>query len=85
MALSLTLASAALALLGAFVVRRRLPAMLVTAVLAVAGAGLGYGVMLLQPDPSTGELVAAVFLLTVLVPAHVRIVLGPFGPKRREA
>jgi hypothetical protein len=84
-ALSLTLASAALALLGAFVVRRRLPGRLVTAILAVAGAGLGYGVMLLQPDPSTGELVAAVFLLTVLVPAHVRIVLGPFGPKRREA
>jgi hypothetical protein len=26
--------------------------------------------------------VAAVAMLAVLVPAHVRIVLGPFGPRR---
>src|ERR687892_226837 len=28
------------------------------------------------------EVVAAVFVLGALVPAHVRIVLGPFGPRR---
>jgi hypothetical protein len=38
--------------------------------------------MLLQPDPSTGEFVVAVAALAFLVPAHVRIVLGPFGPQK---
>ena len=73
--------AAAAALLTAFFLRTRIPAGLVAAVLAVAGAGLGWGGMLLRPDPSVGEFVAAVVLLAVLVPAHVRIVLGPFGPR----
>ena len=73
-------ASAAVALLIAFPLRTRLPAMGVVLALAVAGAGLGWGGMLLQPHPSTGEFVAAPILLAVLVPAHARIVLGPFGP-----
>ncbi len=81
---ALIAASAALALVGAFVLRRRLPTPAVAIVLALAGAGLGVGGMLLQPDPSTVEIAAAVTILTVVVPAHVRIVLGPFGP-RREA
>jgi hypothetical protein len=37
--------------------------------------------MLIQADPSIGEFVAAVAMLAGLVPAHVRIVLGPFGPE----
>jgi hypothetical protein len=73
--------SAALALLTAFLLRTRLPVQVVTVVLAVTGAGLGWGGMLLRPDASVGEIVAAVVLLAVLVPAHVRIVLGRFGPR----
>jgi hypothetical protein len=39
--------------------------------------------MLIRPDPTAGELGAAVVGLAVLVPAHVRIVIGPFGPRAR--
>ena len=74
--------AAAVALATALLGRTRLPASAVTAVLAACGAAVGWGAMLLQDDPSTGELVAAVALLAILFPAHVRIVLGPFGPRR---
>ena len=78
----LTAASAVLALTMAFVLRQRLPAAAVAGSLLLAGVGIGWGGMLLQPAPSTGEVVAAVVMLAFLVPAHVRIVLGPFGPQR---
>ena len=78
-------AAGAVGLMTAFLLRQRLPSIAVTAILAAVGAGLGWGGMLLQDDPSPGEFIAAVVLLAVLVPAHVRIVLGPFGPRRREA
>ncbi|MGH2710958.1 MAG: hypothetical protein ACRDH9_07125 [Actinomycetota bacterium] len=74
--------SASAALAAALVLRSRAPGPLVVGILAIAGAGLGWGGMLIQPDPSVGEFVAAVALLAGLVPAHVRIVLGPFGPQR---
>jgi hypothetical protein len=73
--------SAAVALLAAFALRSRLPAPLVTLVLVAAGAGLAWGAMLLQPDPSASEFVAAMLILAALVPVHVRILLGPFGPR----
>jgi hypothetical protein len=77
----IVLASAVVGLLAAFPLRTRLPAVLVVLILALCGAGLGWGGMLLRPDPSTGEFVAAVAVLAILVPAHVRIVLGRFGPR----
>jgi hypothetical protein len=75
--------SAAAAAITGFALRTRIPAVLVTVVLAGAGAGLGWGGMLLQADPSTGEVILTVALMAVLVPAHVRIVLGRFGPAGR--
>jgi len=78
----LAAASAAVAIVTALLLRRRLAPPAVMVLLALAGAGLGWGGMLIQPDPSTLELVAAVAMLAFLVPAHVRIVLGPFGPAR---
>ena len=74
-------AGALLAVVTAFL-RRRMPGLVVGAVLALAGAAIGWGGMLLRPDPSTWEIVVAVLALAFLVPAHVRIVLGPFGPRR---
>ena len=74
-------AAAAVALITALLLRTRIPPPLVTIVLAVAGGALGWGGMLLRPDPSVGEFAAAVVLLAVLVPSHVRIVLGRFGPR----
>jgi hypothetical protein len=72
--------AAAGGLATAFLLRTRLPRLVVVLLLAAAGAGIGWGGMLLRPDPSSGEFVGAVVALAVLVPAHVRIVLGPFGP-----
>jgi hypothetical protein len=78
----LIVASAVAGFLAAFPLRTRLPAPAVAALLALAGAAVGWGGMLVQPDPSIGEFVVAVVALAFLVPAHVRIVLGPFGPQK---
>lgn len=78
-AVLLVLAAAAVAVVAAFALRARAPGWLVAAILAAAGAGLAWGGMLLRPRPSTGEVLLAVTLLAVLLPAHVRIVLGPLG------
>lgn len=74
--------SAAIALATALFLRRRVAPMVVAGILAVAGVGIGWGAMCLQDDPSGGEFVTAVVILAVLIPVHVRIVLGPFGPQR---
>ena len=66
----------------AFVLRNVVPAPVVAAGLAACGAGIAWGGMLVRDEPPIGEVVAAVVLLGALVPVHVRIVLGPFGPRR---
>jgi hypothetical protein len=76
----LVAASAAVGVVAAFFLRTRLPPLLVVVILTAAGAGLGWGGMLVRDDPSMGEFVATVALLAIMVPAHVRIVLGRFGP-----
>lgn len=78
----IVIASVVIGLTVAFVLRNRLPAPLVAAVLAACGTGIAWGGMLGRDEPPIGEVVAAVVLLGALVPAHVRIVLGPFGPRR---
>lgn len=78
----IVVASVAVGLVVAFVLRNVLPAAVVALALAACGAGIAWGGMLLRSDPPTGEVVAAVIVLAGLVPAHVRIVLGPFGPRR---
>jgi hypothetical protein len=74
--------SVAVGFVVAFVLRNLMPAAVVALALAACGAGIAWGGMLLRPDPPAGEVVAAVIVLAALVPAHVRIVLGPFGPRR---
>ena len=77
---TILLPAAVLGLVTAFWLRTRLHAVVVTALLALAGAALGWGGMLLRTAPPRGEVVGAIVLLAVLVPAHVRVVLGRFGP-----
>lgn len=72
----------------AFVLRTRVPGWVVAVLLAASGAALAWGGMLLRPDPETGEVVFGAAAMSVLVPVHVRIVLGAFGatgvtPRRR--
>lgn len=66
----------------AFVLRTRAPGWAVAALLVASGAALGWGGILLRDDPGTGETVFAAAAMSVLVPMHVRIVLGPFGRRR---
>jgi hypothetical protein len=77
----LVLAAVAVGLATTFLLRTRLPGPVVMLLLSASGAAVGWGGMLLRPDPSVGEFVAAVVALAVMVPAHVRIVLGRFGPR----
>lgn len=77
-------AGAAAGLVAAFALRPLLPAPAVAALLAVAGAAIGWGGMLLQPTRSVFQTVFAVVALAVLVPFHVRVVLGPFGPRGKN-
>jgi hypothetical protein len=75
---------AAVALPTAFLVRTRAPAALVAAILTLCGLALGAGALLVQDHVSTTNWVLTLLLVGFLVPAHVRIVLGPFGPARAE-
>ena len=75
-------ASVAVGLMLAFVLRNVLPAVVVSIGLAACGVGVAWGGMLMRSDPPPAEVIAAVVILAGLVPAHVRIVLGPFGPRR---
>lgn len=74
-------AAAAVAVLTAVVFRGLLPAPVVVAVLAGASGALGWGVIRLRPDPSTLEVALTVLAMAVLGPVHVRVLLGPFGPR----
>lgn len=80
--IALLISGGAVALLSAFVLRTRAPAAVVALILVACGAALGVGAMLVQDRVSTTNWIVGVAALTVLVPAHVRVVLGPFGPPR---
>lgn len=69
----------------AFGLRTRVPGWAVAALLIASGAALGWGGILLRADPDTAEIVFAAAAMSVLVPVHVRIVLGPFGRHRSGA
>lgn len=80
--IALIAAGAAVALPVALALRTRLPALAVAAVLTLCGLALGGGALLVQDRVSTTNAVVTLILATLLVPAHVRVVLGPFGPVR---
>ena len=79
--LALVIGAGAVAVLTVFVLRSRAPAALSISLMTAASAALAYGGMLLRQDPSTAEVALAVAAMAILGPAHVRIVLGPYGPR----
>jgi hypothetical protein len=81
----LVVLGAVTALVMSFSFRTVLPAPAVAALLAGAGAAIGWGGMLLQADPSGPQAGFAIIALALLVPVHVRVVFGPFGPPRGSA
>jgi len=80
----LVLFGAVVALATSFALRTLLAAPAVVVLLVAAGAAIGWGGTLLQPDPSGLEATLAIAALAVLVPVHVRVVFGPFGHRGRN-
>jgi hypothetical protein len=62
-----------------FVLRGRLPRAVGIAIAAAAGAGIGAGALLVQDHASAADWAVVVPVIAFLAPAHVHIVLGPFG------
>src|SRR4051794_20752622 len=82
--IALIVDGAAVGLLFALPLRTRAPAALVGVILALCGAALGAGALLVQDhDVSTTNWVIVMVFMPVLAPAHVRVVLGRFGPAGR--
>jgi len=83
--IALISAGGAVALLTTFLLRARAPAAFVATVLALCGLAIGVGALLVQDHVSTTNWVVTLVLATFLVPAHVRVVLGPLGrPRPRD-
>lgn len=77
--IALITAGGSLGLLTALLVRRRLPGPAVAVIVGSCGAAVGAGGLLVQPDAGVAEWVIAPAALAVLLPLHVRVVLGPLG------
>ncbi|MBI4259629.1 MAG: hypothetical protein HY658_03590 [Actinobacteria bacterium] len=77
--IGLVAGGAALGIALAFLLRARLPGPAVAVGLGAAGALIGAGGLLLQERAGPADWVVAVAGLAVLVPFHVRVVLGPLG------
>ena len=76
----LIVAGSAVALAAAFTLRRRLPGAAVAAIVAVAGAAIGAGALLVQPHASPADWAVTIPIMVVLLPVHARIVFGPLRP-----
>jgi hypothetical protein len=79
---SFLLAAAALLLLAAFPLRTRLPRRVLDGLLALGGAGIGVGGLLLLSDVEPASWVVAPVLLAVAAAAHVRFLFAGQGPFR---
>jgi hypothetical protein len=77
--IALIVAGTMVALATAFGLRTRAPAPLVAVVLIASALAIGAGTLLVQHHVSTTNWVVTLLLMAFLVPAHVRVVLGPFG------
>jgi hypothetical protein len=80
-AISFLVAGGVVAVVIALLLRTRLPAVVVALTLLACGVALAVGGLLLLDDVSPTEWVVTVAAMAFLAPAHVRVVLGPFGPK----
>jgi 1-acyl-sn-glycerol-3-phosphate acyltransferase len=76
-------AASLLLVLVAFVLRPRVLARTSLPLAALGGAGLAAGALLVQPHASAADWSVAVPAMALLAPAHIRIVLGAFGPLKK--
>jgi len=78
--LAAILGGSAIGLLGAFVFRTRFPGIAVLVLLALAGATVGVGAMLVQDAAGPANWIVTLAGLAAGVPFHVRVALGRLGP-----
>jgi len=64
----------------AFVLRRRLPSPVVFVLVGAFSILVGVGALVVQDQVTRADWIVTVAALAVLGPAHVRFLLGPFGP-----
>ncbi len=76
------LVAAAVLVLATFPLRTRLHPRVVDAMLALAGAGIGVGGLLLLWDVEPASWVVAPVLLAIAAVAHVRLLFAGNGPFR---
>ena len=82
--IALIVAGSAVGLFTAFVLRTTWPAAVVAAVLVACGLAIGAGALLVMKHVSATNWAVTLVLMAFLVPAHVRVVLGPFGKPSRS-
>jgi hypothetical protein len=84
--IALIVAGGMVVLAVAFVLRQRLPGRAVFGLAAAASLAIGTGALLVQSHVSAAEWTLTLGALFLLGPAHIRIVMGPFGrPRHRRA
>jgi len=83
--IALIVAGSAVGLVTSFVLRTMWPAPVVALVLIVCGLAVGAGALLVMKHASATNWAVTLVLMAFLVPAHVRVVLGPFGRPARSA
>jgi hypothetical protein len=80
--IALLFVSAVAVVATAWVLRRRGPSRLVDVALALEGAGLALGGLLLLEDVGTGSWIVGPVALAILTPLHVRALFAGEGPFR---
>jgi hypothetical protein len=67
-----------------FRLRTKLPAPVVFVLIAGFSVLLTAGALVVQDRTTTADWIVALTAMALLGPAHVRVLLGPFGPRGRE-
>jgi xanthosine utilization system XapX-like protein len=80
--IALIVAGSVVGVVTAFVLRTRWPAPAVAVVLTACGVAIGAGALLVMRHVSATNWAVTIVLMAFLVPAHVRVVLGPLGKAR---
>jgi hypothetical protein len=80
--IAIDVVASALAVVTGGGLRARLPRPAIDGLMALAGAGLGIGGLMMLDDVAAGSWVAAPAILAVVAPLHVRALFAPGGPFR---
>jgi hypothetical protein len=80
--IAILLSASALALVTGGRLRARLPSPAVDALMALAGAGIGAGGLMMVDDVGTASWIVAPAVLALVAPLHVRALFAREGPFR---